>query len=291
VGTDTVADGLLRGAAATLRPIVKRLLEMGVPFGQLEARLRALFIEVAERDLAIPGRKQTDSRLALLTGLNRKEVRRLRAHGDTQAAPTSFSRNQAASLISRWLADRHATDRDGQPRPIPYQTARGPSFVKLARAVTLDLPPRALLDELVRTGAAELSADGQLVALRGESYVPTRAQPAKLAMLAEDPAELVETMLHNIFGAGDAALLQRTVFYDNLGSDGLERVRREMRAEGERFLRRMDGLLAKHDRDRNPRAAGGDRRSAGIGVYVFEKPRAPAEHPARRARKPSKERR
>jgi hypothetical protein len=43
-----------------------------------------------------------------------------------------------------------------------------------------------------------------------------------------------------------------------------------MRREGERFLRRVNRLLAKHDRDRNVNAAGGDRYYAGMGVYFFE---------------------
>ncbi len=294
VRNDAVSEGLLRAAAAILRPLVKRLLEAGVPFGRLEAGLRQLFVEVAERELAIPGRPQTDSRLALLTGLNRKEVRRLRAGGTTQAAPTSFSRNQATALISRWMADRRATDRAGKPRPIPYQADRGPSFVKLARATTVDLPPRAMLDELVRTGAVELRK-GNLVALRETAYVPARGQPEKLAMLAEDPAEFIETMLGNIFDEEAEALLQRKVFYDNLGAAGAERVRREMRREGERFLRRVDRLLAKHDRDRNPQAADGDRRYAGMGVYYFEAPRTPEKrrtvHRIRTPRRSTKEHR
>ena len=264
----------MHAAAATLRPLVKRLLVSGVPFGVLESRLRELFVEVATRELAIPGRPQTDSRIALVTGLNRKEVRRLRAGHPTATAPASFSRNQAASLVSRWMADRHATDASGRPRAIPYQADRGPSFVKLSRALTADLPPRAILDELVRSGAVELR-EGNLVALRSDAYVPQSGRPEKLAMLAEDPAELVETMLGNIFGDAENALLQRKVAYDNLGGDGLERVRALMRREGERFLRRVDRLLARHDRDRNPRAAGGERRYAGVGVYYFETPRTP----------------
>ncbi len=269
---DDASESLLRAAAATLRPIVTRLLEAGIPYGRLESRVRALVVAVAERDLAIPGRPQTDSRIALLTGVNRKEVRRLRGGRDTPP-PASFSRNQAATLISRWMADRRATDRQGRPRVIPYQATRGPSFVELARAVTVDLPPRALLDELLRTGAVELRPN-DVVALRTTAYVPSRGRPEKLAMLAEDPAELIETMLRNVFDDGEA-LLQRKVFYDNLGADGVVRVRREMRREGERFLRRVDALLAKYDRDRNPRAAGGERRYAGLGVYYFEAPRAP----------------
>lgn len=299
VGDDGVREGLLRGATAALRPIVRRLLESGVPFGQLEGRLRELFVEVAEHALAIPGRPQTDSRIALLTGLNRKEIRRIRGRAPTRPAPSSFGRNQAAALISRWVADRHATDRSGKPRPIPYQAARGPSFVKLARAVTADLPPRAMLDELLRTGAVELR-EGDLVALRATSYVPARGRSEKLAMLAEDPAELIETMLGNIFGADTETRLQRKVFYDNLGADGAERVRAEMRREGERFLQRVDRLLAKHDRDRNPKAAGGDRRYAGVGVYFFEAPRRETSHAAasppvlpsvRKTRRSSKEHR
>jgi hypothetical protein len=290
VRDDVVAEGLLRAAAETLRPFVKRLLEAGVPYGHLEARVRALFVEVAERDLAIPGRRQTDSRIALLTGVNRKEVRRLRGGRGAQPPPASFSRNQAAALISRWMADRRATDRHGRPRAIPYQAARGPSFVELARAVTVDLPPRALLDELLRTGAVELRAN-DLVAVCGAAYVPARGRPEKLAMLAEDPAELIETMLRNVLADEGEALLQRKVFYDNLGAEGAARVRREMRREGERFLRRVDRLLAKHDRDRNPRAAGGERRYAGLGVYYFEAPRATEKPRARRKRRSTKEHR
>jgi hypothetical protein len=54
-------------------------------------------------------------------------------------------------------------------------------------------------------------------------------------------------------------------------------VRAAMRREGERFLRRVNRLLAAHDRDRNPRAAGGERYYAGIGVYFFEALQHPEE--------------
>ncbi len=268
---DDFREGLLRGGVETLRPIVQRLLAHGAPFGQLEARLRELFVEVAERDFALPERPQTDSRISLLTGINRKEVRRIRSADRTKPAPGSFSRNLAASLVSRWLNDRRSTDRSGHPRPIPYRAERGPSFVELAREVTVDLPPRAILDELVRTGAAEIR-DGDLVALRSDAYVPKLGQSEKLGMLAEDPAELVETMLRNIVADAGDLLLQRKVYYDNLGVSGLGRVREQVRREGERFLRRVDRLLSKFDRDRNAKAPGGDRQYAGVGVYYFEAP-------------------
>src|SRR5262249_8460230 len=115
-----VNEELLRAAAELLRPVIKRLLAAGVPFGRLEARLRERCAEVAESELPLPGRRQTDSRVSLLTGINRKEVRRIRA-AEHASAPRSFTMNHASSLVSRWLADPRSTDRSGRPLPLPYQ--------------------------------------------------------------------------------------------------------------------------------------------------------------------------
>jgi hypothetical protein len=263
-----VSEKLIWAATRTLRPIVKRLLEMGIPFGALEVRLRELFVEVAESELALPAPRQTDSRISLVTGINRKEVKRIRSTKERLKAPRSFSINQATSLISRWMTDSETTDQRGRPQPLPYRAEGGPSFMKLARKLTGDLAPRVLLNELVRSGAAEL-LEGDLVVLRGDAYVP-KAKQSELLILGEDPAELIETILRNIFSSESQRLLQRKVYYDNLGSDAADRIRVEMRREGERFLRRINRLLSKYDRDRNPQAPGGDRRYAALGVYFFD---------------------
>jgi uncharacterized protein DUF6502 len=273
-------NNLARAAAGILRPLVKRLLAKGVPFGEVEARLRELFVEVAERELALPGRRQTDSRVSLLTGINRKEVRRIRSAERTPGR-RSFSMNYATSVISRWLTDPQTADRSGRPRPLPYQARRGPSFMKLARKVTADLAPRVLLDELVRAGIVELGAD-QVVVLKSDAYVPRGKPSESLQILAEDPPELIETILRNTFAEEPELLLQRKVYYDNLGSEAATRIRAKMRREGERFLRRMNRLLAAYDRDRNPQAAGGERYYAGIGVYFFDARDKPQASPARR---------
>lgn len=279
---DDLGERLIWAAANTLRPFIKRLLAAGVPFGRLETHLRELFVEVAGTELALPGRRQTDSRVSLLTGINRKEVRRIRSAEAAQPGPRSFSMNHAASLVSRWLADAQTTDRRGRPRPLPYQASRGPSFMKLARKVTADLAPRVLLDELVRNGAVEIRPDTR-IALTTSSYVPQHDRAEKLQILAEDPPELIETILRNLSAETADLLLQRKIYFDNLGSDAARRVRAEVRREGERFLRQVNRLLARYDRDRTPTAPGGERLYAGVGVYFFESPVRPAStQPSRR---------
>ena len=117
--------------------------------------------------------------------------------------------------------------------------------------------------------AAEIRP-GNIVVLKADAYVPKMEPAEKLQILAEDPAELVETILRNVLGEEHERLLQRKVYFDNLGSDAARRVRVEVRREGEGFLRRMNRLLARYDRDRNPKAPGGVRLYAGLGLYFFD---------------------
>lgn len=264
--------------------MARQMLSSGVVFGLLQSRIRDLFVQVAERDLALPGREATDSRISVLTGINRKEVRRIRREREPDSGPAPFSRNLAADLVSRWLTDSDTVDGRGRALALPYRAKNGPSFVKLVHRTTADVRPRSILDELTRTGVVEIQED-KTIGLLSDAYLPRR-EPERLAMLLEDPAELINTMLHNIFST-DASqlLLQQKVAYDNLGTLGIEEVRRHLRREAERFLQRIDVYLASQDRDRNPGVPGGERQSVGIGVYYFEPaPKKRRERAERRAR-------
>ena len=61
-----------------LRPVVRQLVAWGVPYPAFDRLVRELFVEVAEDEFKLPFKRQTDSRIALVTGLNRKEIARLR---------------------------------------------------------------------------------------------------------------------------------------------------------------------------------------------------------------------
>ncbi len=283
-------EGLIRATAEAVRPFVRRLLANGVPFGWVERRVRELFVEVAEAEFALPDRRPTDSRITVLTGINRKEVRRIRAAEARAPEPGTFGMNHVTSLVSRWMSDPATVDRHGRPRPIPYGSKRGPSFMKLAQRVTTDVAPGVLLEQMTATGAVDV-LEGNVIALRTPAFVPPAGSAQQLEILAEDPQELIETILRNALGETGERLLQRKVYFDNFGGDAAADIRTQARREGERFLARMERLLARYDRDRNPRAAGGARHYAGVGVYFFERTdpptrtRAPAHRTRPRGRK------
>ena len=63
-----------------LRPLVRLLIERSIPLPFVTELLRGLYVEVAVKEFPVEGKRQTDSRVNLLTGVHRKDVKRLRAH-------------------------------------------------------------------------------------------------------------------------------------------------------------------------------------------------------------------
>ena len=261
---------LLRAVEQILRPIVRQLLRHGVTYGTLAQVAKRLYYQVAANDFALPNRAQTDSRIALITGLSRRDVASLRATKD-RVATADLDVHLATKLVDVWTNDPRYQSEPGVPRVLPFESRGrgGPTFVELVRRVGGDIPPRALLDELVRVGSVELQATRD-VRLLQHAYIPAAESPERLEMLGEDVAEFASVIAHNLEAPVHEAFLQQKVIYDNIGDEALENLRRELRRLGEAFLRRINKVVAQRDRDRNPEAPGGERRRVVMGVYYFD---------------------
>jgi Family of unknown function (DUF6502) len=277
-----------------LRPVVRHVIAQGITYPALVQMLKEIYIDVAEQDFALSFKRQTDSRLALVTGLNRKEISRLRRLRSPQRATVEVEDSLVTHVIGRWMADAPYAAADGTPLRLPYDSDRSktPTFARMVRDLGVDIPVRSVLDELLRQGAVELLANGD-VQLRQEANIPAAEDAAaKLTFLGTDPAELFSTIMHNIEHP-DAPRLQRKVSYDNIGADALREIRAAARTTGEEFIRHANAILAAHDRDRNPQAAAGQRMRVVLATYYFEEettPAAPAS-PAKDTRPPGRIRR
>jgi hypothetical protein len=253
-----------------LRPVVRQLIRFGITYPTLDQIIRELFIEVAERDFPLGYKKQTDSRVSVLTGLNRKEVSRLRHMARVNETATPVEDTITTRVIGRWMGGPPYSDTHGRPRPLPYESAhaRTASFTRLVQDRGVDAPPRSVLDELIRQELVELRSDDKIV-LQQEANIPNADLEGKLTLMASDPGELFRTIVHNVENP-DAPWLQRKVVYDNIGSEALAELREAARATGEEFVRRANLLLASRDRDRNSEAPAGGRARVALGVYYFE---------------------
>ena len=252
-----------------LRPLVRILLRNGVPFGVFAETARQAYVDVASREFGVPGRKPTVSRIAVITGLNRKEVSRLWKQPDP--TPPAVERyNRAARVIGAWLREPDFWDPNGAPRALAFDGEPN-SFSELVRRSSGDIPPRAILDELLRVEAVSRSEDGRL-ALVTHAYVPRTGEDEKLAILGTDVADLVATIDHNLTHEPDEAWFQRKVEYDNLTDASLPELRKRAGRRGQSLLEALNAYMAEHDRDTNPDVEGDAGRRAVIGIYYYEEP-------------------
>jgi hypothetical protein len=258
---------IARAVRTLLRPLARILLRNGVPFATFCEHAKQAYVDAAA-EFAVPGRKSSISRIAVVTGLTRKEVSRLLKTNDRESAPVERY-NRAARVVSAWV--REATFRDARGRPAALPADGRCSFAELVRRHGGDVPSRAVLDELARVGAVAHTRDGRL-RLAARAYVPRSGEEEKLAILGTDVADLVSSIDHNLVCAPEAAFFQRKVAYDNLVAPCLPELRGRARRRSQALLEQLDGFMARHDRDANPKARGDAGNRAVLGIYYYEEP-------------------
>ncbi|MCJ2020371.1 MULTISPECIES: DUF6502 family protein [unclassified Methylobacterium] len=270
---DTPREGAALHAplARLLRPLVRLLVARGITFPALTDLLRELYVNVAEYDFALSGKEQTDSRVSLLTGIHRKEVRRLRGAGaPVSAVPAVVSRT--SRIIARWIADPAFTDPQGHPLPLP-RTAEdnAPSFETLVAGVTRDLRPRAILDEWLDRGLAFTDPQDRIV-LAEAAYVPRGdgAEGPQLYYFGRNLHDHIAASVANIVG-DKPRFLERAVHYDGLSKElaaKLEARAREIAMEALQQANREAHAACQTD-------PGGDHRW-NFGLYVYAEAVPPA---------------
>ena len=253
-----------------LRPLVRILLRNGVSYSTFSDFVKWVYVDVANKEFGIEGRKQSTSRVSVITGLSRKEVVRVRqlARPDDRASTEKY--NRAARVIAAWRRDRNFLDAEGKPAALPMA---GPdvSFSELVKRFSGDVPVRATLDELIRVGAVERLEDGR-VSLLTRTYIPQSSDADKLHILGTDVAHLISTFDHNLKSDPIDPFFQRKVAYDNLPDEVLSKFRKHSAKRAQTLLESLDRWLAQHDRDVTPTVKGTGRNNAGIGIYYFEEP-------------------
>lgn len=266
---------LYRAILRILRPLVRLLLRNGIPFGEFAECAKRAYVQSAVEDFGIEGRKTTDSRVAIMSGLTRKEVKRLRELEDPSEIVSEAAKqncNRAARVISGWVRDNEFHDESGATATLPLESEDGCSFSALVKLYSGDVPVRAVLDELIRVGAVVQYRDGR-VDLVKRAYLPEGDNAQQVHILGEDVSALLETIDRNIANDNRQPLFQRTLTYDNVPEEALPMWRETASKQSQRFLEKLDHLLTPLDRDLSsggPKGTG--RMRTGVGIFFFEEP-------------------
>lgn len=253
-----------------LRPLVRILLRQGMSFDEFAEVGKRVFVEVADREFTIEGRKQTISRISMLTGVQRKEVSRLRAQIADDNVELDSNYNRGVRIAGGWRRDPDFLDEAGNPAPLPLE-GKG-SFAELVRRYSGDLPYRAVLDEYRRVGVVRLNAHDQVELANIAGYVPSDSQQAQLNIMGQAGADLLRTLDYNLQDENQQKQLQLSVAYNNVSRENVRAFDVLARREGLKLLKEFDQWLSERDRDANPQLESDDedRCRVGVGIYFFE---------------------
>jgi hypothetical protein len=258
-------------SAATLhllRPLARILLRNHVSHRTFAELAKQVYVEVANAEFGITGKKQSISRIAILTGLTRKEVQRLLAQSPGTESVVEEEYHRASRVITGWVRDPDFGDGKSHPHPLRMEGKRA-SFSELVKRYSGDIPVRAMLDELLRVGAVKQLKDGR-ICLLSRGYIPQKAPVEKLQVLGSDTADLIATIDHNVYQKPTKPRFQRKVMYDNVPTEAAKEFQVLAAAHGQELLEAIDRWLSHRDRDVNPAAKGTGRVRVGLGIYHFE---------------------
>lgn len=183
-----------------LSPFARLMVARGVLFPELMERLKTHYIAAA---IDQSKGKATDSRISVLTGLQRRDIARLKSEPAVQTRS-----NHLATLIERWR-----TDPDYLAQDIP-KSGEKPSFEALARDIRRDVHPRTMLDTLLNAGTVE-SLDNEKLRLRQTSYQPLAGSEDQLAYLARNLGDHMSAATDNVMGETPPHF-ERAVHYGGL---------------------------------------------------------------------------
>lgn len=261
------STALLAATRRLLRPLVRLLVRRGVTFPVMSDLLRALFVDVAANDLLPDPKSRTDSRISLMTGVHRKEIRRLRSldHPE-QSEPMIVT--VATLVIARWLA---LADPGAPPPSLPRAADGGiTSFEGLVAAVTTDIRPRAVLEEWVDQGLVTLD-EQDVVHLNVGAFVPKSGGEEQVFFLGRNLHDHIAAGADNVMADAAAPFLDRSAHYDRVSPDLARRIEADAREIANRALREInERALAMIDAEETGGGhANGDAARVNIGVYVY----------------------
>lgn len=229
-----IPTSLVNAIQWLLRPLIKLLLTHQITFPTLASWLKQIYVEVADEEFRLPDKKQTDSRISMLTGVHRKDIRKFRDAEHTQQAPFSIG----AQMIAIWTSQPPYFDnKNNQPNALDIEDKGHPaSFETLVKQVCKqDIRARVVLDEWLDNNIVTLEEKTQKVVLNTSAFVPDKSFDDKALFFGKLIRDHIAAGTHNLSGEGDP-LFDRSVFYNHLTEESLKEISDYLNEEGMKLL-------------------------------------------------------
>ena len=261
-----IQSTLRNACAALLRPIASVVMRSGMTWKEFADLSKTVFVSVATDEFGIRNRPTNVSRVSILTGISRKEVKRQRGLLDRAIPSASSKTTDATRLLSGWHQDTVYADADGRPLPLA-KNGSAPSFETLFAAYGGDTPEQTLLKELLSAGSVVEDAGGKLLARR-RYHMPAEMDAGLLRFFGTNLFDHAETLRNNLEGSDTPKRLEGFAVDDHVDPAAVDAFRAFVDERGQQFLEEVDTWLAEHRIRSNSTETRPVR--LGLGVYAIE---------------------
>ncbi len=254
--------------ALVLQPLARLMIDHGLQLSPMLELLKKALVNEATSAYGISEKITSDTRIALLTGVHRKDVRRLRAAQTTRGAVVPMV-PIASSVVARWISEPRYLNADQTARPLARTPARGkpgePDFTTLVAEISRDVGARAVLDELERLGVVELREDGY-VELLANAFVPHEGLGESFHFLATNVSDHLAAAVHNLApNRRDSLMLEQSAFSSDLSAEQAEQLHKLARRLWANALRQF--LQTATVAEQRSQGATGLKHNIRFGVY------------------------
>ncbi len=258
---EKVKDHLKGALKLMLKPLVRLLIAQGVTHAEFSESAKEVYVESALRDFEVEGRVNK-SRVAILTGLTRKEVKNVIDRVTFEdSRDKKYSRPER--VLAGWFNDPMYTGPYGIPLDLPYvsNSQDEPTFTELVKSYSGDMAPKQMLDELLRSGSV-VEVDGRYKAVR-RNYVHEALSPKLIRRLGEIGYRVFSTAAKNIDKEAEGSgYFDRQVFADEgCTQNVIDLFDQYIKERGQNFLEELDVWFSANEKKNIPNEV---RKSTGF---------------------------
>lgn len=262
---------LLSAVSHMLTPLIKTLVRKGVSFQEFSEVAKAVYVKscIEQSTSGVP----STARIAIMTGLSRKEVERLTDRPDDTLS-WAPQRSRVALAVQGWLEGQDFVGPYGVPRVLKLgQEGEGlGTFADLIERYVPGAPLEVVLDELIRSGVAMLSVDGTQVHLIKRDLQIEGLDTGITDFYAREIRRFLDTSLLNLEAERSEKIYQRWVIADQgIGENDWGRFAQDVKQRLDPVLFDLDARFSGYEAPESTGVAG---LAVGVGVYVFREPLA-----------------
>ncbi len=266
-GYNKTQAALVKAVNMLCKPLIRLLIEKGITFPQFRELMKELYVEVAAEQFSLDDKKPSDSRIFVLTGIHRKDIKRIRLQDEQQNQQITSSASLSGEIIARWNSMPEYLDDKGKPKQL-LKTGKGKEagFDHLVSSVSKDVRSRVILEEWLRLNIIRLKDD--YVVLNKSAFVTNKEFKEMAYYLGHNVHDHMASCVSNILEQ-EEPMLERSVYYASLTESSINKLKAIASKKGNDLLQHLNKQAIKlYDADKHKDEATYRMR---LGVYWYQK--------------------